>query len=169
MGYHALWLETRLVNERAVRFYESRGYKRIPNFGKYVGNTAAVCFEKRLARDPVAAAAGVRSCINEYSNMRSHSMFVILLNYIQPLSEVDRFVGEHRAFLERHYASGHFLLSGRKDPRTDGVILAKAETRAEIEGILLNDPFNRENIAEYEIVEFLPSMAASHLADLRVT
>lgn len=48
MGYHALWLETRLVNERAVAFYQSRGYMRIPNFGKYVGNGTAVCFEKRL-------------------------------------------------------------------------------------------------------------------------
>jgi uncharacterized protein YciI len=95
-------------------------------------------------------------------------MFVILLNYIKPLSEVDQFVGEHREFLERYYASGHFLLSGRKEPRTGGVILAKAETRAEIESVILNDPFNREKIAEYEVIEFLPSMAAAHLANLKV-
>jgi len=69
-------------------------------------------------------------------------MFVILLSYIKPLSEVDRFVGEHREFLERYYTSGHFLLSGRKEPRTGGVILSMAETRAEIESIVLNDPFN---------------------------
>ena len=48
LGYQALWLETRLVNARAVSFYERRGYRRIPNFGKYVGNAKAVCFEKRL-------------------------------------------------------------------------------------------------------------------------
>lgn len=48
MGYKAFWLETRLVNERAVRFYERRGYSRIPNYGKYIGNPKAVCFEKRL-------------------------------------------------------------------------------------------------------------------------
>lgn len=94
-------------------------------------------------------------------------MFVILLNYIKPISEVDRLVGEHREFLERYYASGHFLLSGRREPRTGGVILAEAETRAEIESIVLNDPFNREQIAEYEIVEFLPSMAATQLASLK--
>jgi uncharacterized protein YciI len=94
-------------------------------------------------------------------------MFFILLNYIKPLYEVDRFVGEHRDFLERHYASGHFLLSGRKEPRTGGVILSKAETREEIESIVRNDPFNREKIAEYEIIEFLPSMATTHLANLK--
>lgn len=51
LGYRALWLETRLVNERAVSFYEARGYKRIPNFGSYVGNVAAACFEKQLTID----------------------------------------------------------------------------------------------------------------------
>lgn len=58
MGYGALWLETRLVNERAVRFYESRGYRRIPNFGKYAGNATAVCFEKQLTRNPTLTPAG---------------------------------------------------------------------------------------------------------------
>lgn len=48
LGYAALRLETRRVNERAVSFYERAGYQRIPNFGKYVGRAEAVCFEKRL-------------------------------------------------------------------------------------------------------------------------
>lgn len=80
---------------------------------------------------------------------------------------MDRFVGEHRQFLERHYASGQFLLSGRKEPRTGGVILSVAETRAEIEWIVQTDPFYREQIAEYEIIEFFPSMAVEHLADFK--
>lgn len=92
-------------------------------------------------------------------------MFVVLLSYVKPLSEVDRFVGEHREFLSHHYASGNFLLSGRKEPRSGGVILATAGTRAEIEAIVKNDPFYREKIAAYEIVEFLPSMSSEHLAN----
>ncbi|NVD98511.1 GNAT family N-acetyltransferase [Massilia sp. BJB1822] len=48
LGYRALWLETRLVNSRALGFYAARGYLRIPNFGKYAGNSAAVCMAKRL-------------------------------------------------------------------------------------------------------------------------
>lgn len=95
-------------------------------------------------------------------------MFVILLNYIKPLSDVDRFVNEHREFLERHYASGHFLLSGRQEPRTGGVIVARADSKAEIEKILCLDPFHREQLAVYEIVEFLPSMSAPSLASLKV-
>ena len=48
LGYQALWLETRLVNRRAVDFYEKHGYRRIANYGKYIGNPLAVCFEKHL-------------------------------------------------------------------------------------------------------------------------
>ena len=46
LGYRALRLETRAVNARAVAFYQRRGYGRIANFGKYVGRSEAVCFEK---------------------------------------------------------------------------------------------------------------------------
>lgn len=52
LGYGQLWLETRLVNERAVAFYEKHGYQRILNFGKYAGNTAAVCLAKSLSSRP---------------------------------------------------------------------------------------------------------------------
>ena len=47
-GYSTIWLETRLVNQGAVCFYESKGYHRIPNYGKYINSTKAVCFEKKL-------------------------------------------------------------------------------------------------------------------------
>ncbi|MDS0528493.1 GNAT family N-acetyltransferase [Clostridium sp. SHJSY1] len=48
MGYSTLWVETRLVNEGAVSFYKSRGYKQISNYGKYAGNLEAICFEKKI-------------------------------------------------------------------------------------------------------------------------
>ncbi len=48
MGYKTLCLETRIVNAKAVSFYERSGYKKIPNYGKYVGRANAICFEKNL-------------------------------------------------------------------------------------------------------------------------
>ena len=93
-------------------------------------------------------------------------MFAILLHYVAPLEAVDRLVPEHIAYLDRHYASGHFLMSGRKAPRTGGVILAQAASKAEIESIICEDPFHREQVAEYEIVEFLPSKAAPPYAQI---
>jgi len=58
------------------------------------------------------------------------------------------------------------LLSGRKEPRTGGVILANAENREAITRIIQSDPFKRENVAEYEVIEVLPSMAGESLKDL---
>lgn len=46
-GYKAIWLETRKVNENAVRFYLQQGYRVRSNYGKYVGRSEAICFEKR--------------------------------------------------------------------------------------------------------------------------
>ena len=48
LGYSAIWLETRLINEDAVLFYKKNGYSEILSYGKYVGNTEAICFEKIL-------------------------------------------------------------------------------------------------------------------------
>lgn len=48
IGYSVLRLETRLINKRAVYFYEGRGYNRILNYGKYVNKPEAICFEKSI-------------------------------------------------------------------------------------------------------------------------
>ena len=94
-------------------------------------------------------------------------MFLLLLSYKKPLAEVDRHVPEHMEFVARHYASGEFLLSGRKQPRTGGVILATAADRARVEAIVQEDPFVREGVADYEIVEFIASSSAPALQSLR--
>ena len=47
-GYEAIWLETRKVNENAVKFYLQQGYHVRSNYGKYIGRSEAICFEKRI-------------------------------------------------------------------------------------------------------------------------
>ena len=47
-GYAVLRLSTRLVNARAVAFYERHGYRRIPGYGRYAGSEVSTCFEKVL-------------------------------------------------------------------------------------------------------------------------
>jgi uncharacterized protein YciI len=86
---------------------------------------------------------------------------------VKPLSEVDRLIPPHVEYLKKHYAAGEFLFSGRREPRTGGVIVARAGSRAEVEAIIKEDPFLVEGVAEYEIVEFLPSMAAPDLDGYR--
>lgn len=49
IGYKTLRLETRIVNAKAVSFYERNGYRKIPNYGKYAGRVNSICFEKKLS------------------------------------------------------------------------------------------------------------------------
>ena len=84
-------------------------------------------------------------------------MYIVSLNYIKEVSEVEKNLEEHIKFLEKYYEMGKFICSGRKNPRTGGVILLNAESSSEVEKIILEDLFNANEIAEYEITEFFPT------------
>jgi uncharacterized protein YciI len=83
-------------------------------------------------------------------------MYVVLLKYVKPIEDVDRVVAPHRAYLDTLIESGVLLASGPQIPRTGGVFLVKGIDRTELSDILAKDPFAREGIAEYSVVEFDP-------------
>ncbi|PWL62872.1 MAG: GTP cyclohydrolase [Bacteroidales bacterium] len=85
-------------------------------------------------------------------------MFIAILSYKKPLEDVDRFLQAHRDYLAKHYAAGDFIASGPQTPRIGGVIMIKAENRAAVDSIIAQDPFNINGIADYQIVEFTPTM-----------
>ena len=90
-------------------------------------------------------------------------MFIVLLEYIRPLDEIDTLIPAHRSFLLRHYASGHFLMSGRREPRTGGVIIASLPSKSQLQQVLQEDPFYQSGVVRYEIVEFVPTMTQPEL------
>lgn len=83
-------------------------------------------------------------------------MFIIELTYKKPLSEVDIFLDEHRTFLQKYYDKGVFVMSGPKEPRDGGVIIADILSE-DINEIIKEDPFYREKIANYNITQFMPN------------
>ncbi|MCB2300949.1 YciI family protein [Clostridium tagluense] len=87
-------------------------------------------------------------------------MFILSLNYIKPLEEVDREIKAHIQYLEKYYSLQKFICSGRKNPRSGGIILCNAKNMEEVKTIISEDPFYINKIAEYEIVEFLPTKYA---------
>jgi uncharacterized protein YciI len=90
-------------------------------------------------------------------------MFIVSLTCKRPLEEIDRHLDEHITYLREEYARGHVLASGRKVPRTGGVILCGVEERAELEEVLERDPFRLRGLADYEVTEFVPTMVADGL------
>ena len=85
-------------------------------------------------------------------------MFIAILTYKKPLEEVDHFLQAHRDYLAEHYAAGDFIASGPQTPRIGGVIMIKADNREAVVSIIVQDPFNINGIADYQIVEFTPTM-----------
>jgi len=90
-------------------------------------------------------------------------MFVIELTYKVPLAEIDAHMTAHVIFLKRYYASGNFLVSGRKIPRDGGTILAVGKSRREIELIVEEDPFYKHGLADFRIIEFRSSQRADDI------
>ncbi len=92
------------------------------------------------------------------------NLFVVDLEYLVPFVQIDPLIDAHMAFLEAHYAEGHFLASGRKVPRTGGVILAVAASKADVQAWIKDDPFHQAAAARYTITEFVPGMLADCFA-----
>ena len=90
-------------------------------------------------------------------------MFVIELIYKADLADIDAQMAAHVIFLKKYYASGHFLVSGRKVPRDGGIILAVGKSREQIEAIVAEDPFNEHGLADFRIIEFRASQRANDI------
>jgi uncharacterized protein YciI len=90
-------------------------------------------------------------------------MFIIELTYKAPVEQIDAQMKPHMTFLRKHYASGHFLVSGRRIPRDGGIILAVGKSREEIETIAAQDPFCRTGLADFRVIEFRVSQRAEDL------
>ncbi|MDH6121270.1 YciI family protein [Kitasatospora sp. GAS204B] len=95
-------------------------------------------------------------------------MFVVTLTYTASLERIDELIPAHVEWLDRNYATGAFLASGRRVPRTGGVILAQAASPAALDAVLAEDPFKKAGAAEYQVVEFLPTKTAPALESLAV-
>ncbi|MFV0521046.1 MAG: YciI family protein [Mangrovibacterium sp.] len=94
-------------------------------------------------------------------------MFIIDLTYKESLERIDQLINEHIAFLDEQYELGNFLASGRKVPRTGGVILAKVADLEEVKRLIAQDPFQKNKLADYKITEFIPSKTSKELSFLR--
>ena len=90
-------------------------------------------------------------------------MFVIELIYKADLTQIDATMGAHVAFLKKYYASGNFLISGRKIPRDGGIILASGTTRHQMQAIGEDDPFVARGLADFRIIEFRASQRANDI------
>jgi uncharacterized protein YciI len=84
-------------------------------------------------------------------------MFIVSLSYKKDISEVEKFIEPHIQFLDKYYADKKFIFSGRKNPRTGGIILVRNVDKETLNDIIKQDPFYQNEIADYDITEVIPT------------
>jgi len=94
-------------------------------------------------------------------------MFIVSLTYIVDLEKVDKLLPLHVDYLKKQYEKGNFIASGRKTPRTGGIILSKLNNLKKLQNILNEDPFKINDVAKYDIQEFIPSMTRNDFINLK--
>lgn len=94
-------------------------------------------------------------------------MFIVHVNYKVSLDIVEQYLPAHVDYLKQQYALSNFIASGRQVPRTGGVILSNMKNRKALDLVLEQDPFKQNNLADYVITEFIPSMSCKELEFLK--
>ncbi|MCS5423094.1 MULTISPECIES: YciI family protein [Psychrilyobacter] len=84
-------------------------------------------------------------------------MFIINITYKVDLTEVESHLEKHIEYIKEEFSKGNFIASGKKNPRDGGIIISNLEDKAELEAILDRDPFKINDIAIFNIIEFLPT------------
>ncbi len=81
---------------------------------------------------------------------------IVTLKYLAPIMEIDKYLIEHRSFLDTGYEKKILMASGPQNPRDGGILIARANSVEEVKEYCKNDPFFVHNLAEYSFTEFIP-------------
>ncbi len=90
-------------------------------------------------------------------------MFIVLLRFSDNKDKAGQFMEGHKAWLERGFDDGVFLLSGSLQPNPGGGILAHDTSLADLQGRVNGDPFVAEGVVSAEILELAPAKADERL------
>lgn len=85
------------------------------------------------------------------------------MTYKVPLEIIDQHLEHHIDYLNKQYELGNFHASGRKIPRTGGIILSKIENQDDLLAIIEEDPFKKNNLVDYALTEFIPTKTCEEL------
>lgn len=91
--------------------------------------------------------------------------FIVEGEYLVPFDRIKASVPAHGAWLQQGFAAGRFLLSGPLDPPVGGVVIARAESMADLQDLFEADPFSIEKLSKYTFREFLPVLQHGSVED----
>jgi uncharacterized protein YciI len=94
-------------------------------------------------------------------------MFVVVLRFSSGRDRAAEFVPGHKAWIERGFADGVFLVAGSLADGLGGGIVAHGLTREELRARVADDPFVVHDVVHPEILELTPSGLDPRLSFLR--
>lgn len=81
-----------------------------------------------------------------------------------PAGQSEALLAGHRAWFAKYFEQGHFLLLGPYlDRSAAGVIIARADSRAQLDAMLAEDVYWADKLADYQVREFQAKMVADRI------
>ncbi|NRG16722.1 hypothetical protein HPQ64_03350 [Rhizobiales bacterium] len=93
-------------------------------------------------------------------------MFIVLLKFSENKARAGEFMDDHKAWIQRGFENGTFVLMGSLQPNLGGALLAHDTTLSDLESFVGEDPFVVEKIVTPEILEITASRADERLSFL---
>jgi uncharacterized protein YciI len=93
-------------------------------------------------------------------------MFVVLLKFAANKARASELMEGHKAWIERGFADGVFLLTGSLQPSLGGAVVAHNTSLPELQRRVNDDPFVAEGVVGAEILDIATSRTDERLASL---
>jgi uncharacterized protein YciI len=82
--------------------------------------------------------------------------FIVELSYTVSFEQLQTILPAHRVFLNAGYEMGWVLYSGPQEPKTGGMIVARAPSLDDLKTYFTEDPLQKNGLANYRFIEFNP-------------
>jgi uncharacterized protein YciI len=89
---------------------------------------------------------------------------IVLIRYRRPIEEIIAATPDHRAHLARLHEAGMLVASGPFDPRSGGALLLRLpDDPTALDRIRDDDPFWQRGLANYELLQWAPTIGLEAL------
>jgi len=83
--------------------------------------------------------------------------FILEGRHLLPFKQFAHLEPEHHAFLQKGYDNGTFLFSGPQVPPHGGFLVARAQSREQLDALLAEEPFVKGGFMQFiNVTEFDP-------------
>ena len=93
-------------------------------------------------------------------------MFIVLLKFAANKGRAAAFMEGHKAWIERGFDDGIFLLTGSLRPGLGGAVVAHNTSLSDLQRRVNDDPFVMECVVDAEILDIATSRADERLASV---